>query len=286
MVLASYDRDALKNQFLSATPFPFVEIEPFLTDDFAREVAASYPSFGEAAQAGDQFSFVNEKGKIQVTDAERFPDPVKRLSDAISSEEFLRDLEHITGIPRLLADGRYAGGGMHLTGPRGRLDVHVDFNYDDARAMHRRLNLLLYLNPEWKADWGGAVEFWDDRVKKCHHSFRPTLNRCVIFETSEISYHGVEPVTCPAGVARQSFAAYYYTKEAPAGWDGQKHSTIFRARPDERLRGYVFMPLEKIKREGPDKVRRGVKWGLRAGAKVGRAGIELGKSIVDSRRDR
>ena len=55
-------------------------------------------------------------------------------------------------------------------------------------------------------------------------------------------------VKCPPDRARRSFAAYYYTKEAPAHWTGVGHSTIFKARPDEVLKGSVLMPLEKARR--------------------------------------
>jgi Rps23 Pro-64 3,4-dihydroxylase Tpa1-like proline 4-hydroxylase len=104
------------------------------------------------------------------------------------------------------------------------------------------LNLLLYLNPEWEDSWGGHIELWDKDVKNRLQSYRPSINRCVVFETSDISFHGVAPIT-QAGTVRRSFAAYYYTREAPTHWKGVAHSTIFRARPNERLRGYVLMPL-------------------------------------------
>ncbi len=81
----------------------------------------------------------------------------------------------------------------------------------------------------------------------CHHSFSPIFNRCVVFTTNEISFHGVTAVKCPADRTRKSFAAYYYTKDAPAGWTGKSHSTIFKARPDEILKGRVLMPLETAK---------------------------------------
>ena len=79
-------------------------------------------------------------------------------------------------------------------------------------------------------------------------AFRPKLNRCVLFETSEISYHGVTPLTGPAGTVRRSLAGYYYTREAPASWAGKKHPTLFRARPSERFRGLALMPLERVAR--------------------------------------
>ncbi|MEM9195543.1 MAG: 2OG-Fe(II) oxygenase [Myxococcota bacterium] len=278
-IFSELDPNALKAQFQNARPFPFVEIDPFLTPEAATRIANAYPEFDTALSQGRSFDFVNEKRKVQITERDRFPDPVAELNDAIASPEFLELLEEVTGIPKLLADSELAGGGMHLTGAQGRLDVHVDFNFIEERKLHRRLNLLLYLNPVWRNEWGGAVEFWDPKVKTCHHAFRPTMNRCVIFETSEISFHGVEPVTCPEDVARKSFAAYYYTKEPPAGWDGKNHSTVFRARPDERLRGYVLMPLEKLAREGTERAKGGVKSGIKKGIRAAAKGIDTVKRL-------
>ena len=138
---------------------------------------------------------------------------------------------------------------MHVTGPGGRLDVHVDFNVIEDRKLFRRVNLLLFLNPRWEAWWGGELQLWDRDVKTCERHFLPQHNRCVIFETSNISYHGVTPVSPKAPLARHSFAVYYYTREVPPEWSGRVHSTIFHARPDEKLRGYVLMPAERLQHE-------------------------------------
>lgn len=255
-ILRPWDRDALKAEFDAAEPFRHVVIDELLDPAFAAEAAASFPSFEEARQMGFGFDFVNERAKVQITEAGKFPAPIRRLHEALASPAFLADLEHVTGIPRLLADERLAGGGMHVTGPHGRLDVHVDFNFEPARALHRRLNILVYLNADWDDAWGGEVELWDARVRECRRRLAPRLNRCVLFETSEISFHGVRPLRCPPDRARQSFAAYYYTREPPAGWDGRQHSTIFRARPDERFRRFVSMPAERAWREGRAFLRR------------------------------
>lgn len=253
MLLNPLDKPALREQFRNAEPFPHIVIENFLTKDFLEEVVDAYPDFSEAWQKArdtrDAFNAVNEKFKLQISDSSAFPGPIARLNDALASDSFLADLSEITGIPNLLADPTLRGGGMHLTGPRGRLDVHIDFNYNTEQKLHRRLNILIYLNREWKKDWGGAVELWDKDVKHCVRSVQPELNRCVIFETSQISFHGVEPVTCPEGLARISFAGYYYTKEAPAGWDGTKHSTVFKPRPNEFLRNAVLGSVEAVQRQ-------------------------------------
>lgn len=245
-VLRPLDAERLAREFRSAQPFPHLVFEELLAPDFARSVAAAYPSFDAAARVGHQFAKVNERRKVQVCDQTLFPAPVKRLADLVNGAPFLALLERITGIPSLLADETFGGGGMHETAPGGWLDVHVDFNYFAERDWHRRLNLLVFLNEEWPAAWGGPLELWDGDVKRCFRSVLPTLNRAVLFETSQVSYHGVPKITCPDGVVRKSFAAYYYTKEAPAGWDGRKHSTVFRARPQERWKGMFAMPFERL----------------------------------------
>jgi len=248
MIVQPLDRDLLRRQYANAMPFPFVKIENFVDSSFAAAVASAYPTFEDALGQGRTFKTVNERKKVQITDTKLFPDPVARLSEALASEEFLSDLSAITGIPDLLADEELLGGGIHVTGPGGRLDVHVDFNYVESRKLHRRLNLLLYLNRIWEERWGGNIQLWDKDVSACRHSFAPAFNRCVIFETSEISFHGVTPVTTASPYPRLSFASYYYTREAPSNWKGGVHSTIFRARPKERVRGYVLMPAERLQR--------------------------------------
>jgi len=266
-MIRSLDVDALAREFREAEPFPHIVIDDFLEPAAAAEVAAAYPDFADAAEQGFEFDFVNEKRKVQICDATRFPPAVARLNEALAAPDFLATIEAITGIPNLVFDPELAGGGMHVTGAQGRLDVHVDFNYVEERALHRRLNILIYLNPDWRDEWGGAVEFWDAKVRHCARRVAPRLGRCVLFQTSEISFHGVEPVRCPETRARKSFAAYYYTREAPAGWAGRHHGTIFRARPDERFRRWVLMPAERARRAARQRLRamkHGIKRRLRA----------------------
>ncbi len=133
-------------------------------------------------------------------------------------------------------------------GSGGRLDVHVDFNIQRDTQWFRRLNILVFLNEHWEESFGGNLELWDADVTHCEHEQQPLLNRCLVFETSESSYHGVAPVTCPDGVTRQSFAAYYYTAEAPADWSGAYHTTVFKARPGEWWRHKLGRPAERLRR--------------------------------------
>ena len=248
-LLNPVDRAALREQVRASKPVPNFAIDGFLKDDFAQRVAEAFPPYEQALAVGRSFQAVNEKGKVQVTDSSRFPAPIRELNDLLASREFLDLLSYALEIPELLADPQLVGGGMHQTAARGHLDVHVDFNFLEERQWHRRANLLIFFNRDWRPEWGGEFELWDADVKVRHHAHLPIFNRCVVFETNEISYHGVTAVKCPEGLSRKSFAAYYYTREAPAHWNGVAHSTIFRARPDEVLKGNVMMPLENAKRK-------------------------------------
>ena len=203
----------------SAKPVKNFMIENFLEESFANEVHDAFPSFAEAQELGKNTAdSVNEQNKYQVTDASLFKPALARLHETLATPKFLKLLSHVFDIPNLLADPELRGGGIHQTGPRGHLDVHVDFNFIKEEKLYRRMNILIYFNKDWQEDWGGNVELWDEDVKHCVHSFPPSFNRCVIFETNEISYHGVTAVKCPEDNARKSFAGYYYTDRGfPSG---------------------------------------------------------------------
>ena len=248
--------ESLRDYVSKAQPFPHFIIDNFLETGFANDIHECFPKPSEVRDYGLSFNTVNEQGKTQVTDSKLFPEPIQRLNSVLADPEWLTYLSDMMGLPPLLADSDLLGGGIHQTGPRGRLDVHVDFNYIPSKNLHRRLNILLYFNKDWRESWGGNIELWDEKVKTCHHSFSPIFNRCVVFATNDVSYHGVTRVDTPAGVTRNSFAAYYYTKEAPPEWTGEEHSTIFRARPQEKLKGGVLMPLEGIKRKTRKRLRK------------------------------
>jgi Rps23 Pro-64 3,4-dihydroxylase Tpa1-like proline 4-hydroxylase len=256
----------LANKFNSSVvtrePFPHFCMDNVLDPAFAEEVYDSFPSYHEAKLLGREFSAVNEKLKTQITDFRKFPAPIRELHDVLASKEFVARVEEMMGIPNLLADPELEGGGIHETNSGGHLDVHVDFNVSQGRNWHRRVNILFYFNKNWREEYGGYLDLWDPDVKNRIAYIEPRFNRAAGFVTCGHSWHGVTPVTCPPGNMRRSFAVYYYTTEPPEGWDGVEHDTIFRARPDEWMKGHVAMPVEHALRgmkEGVRSLKAGVK---------------------------
>lgn len=116
----------------------------------------------------------------------------------------------------------------------------------EDRKLHRRVNLLLYFNKNWKESYGGYFELWDENVKNRIANIEPKFNRLCVFLTSEKSFHGVTEISCPNDVVRQSFATYYYTKTPPKNWNGKVHSTIFKKRPNESFINSIFYNLNKF----------------------------------------
>jgi hypothetical protein len=242
------DVETLRSRFHCAKPYRHIWMDDFLQPDFAQQVADAYPSYAQAREMGRQFRAVNENLKVQVTDSDRFPGPVRELALALSAPEFLRTVEAITGIEALEADPEFVGGGMHVMGSGGRLDVHVDFNQLPERGLHRRLNILVYLNPAWREEWGGLTDLWDESVRESANALAPIANRCLIFNTTESSFHGVTPLRCPPEVTRNSFAAYYYTRAEPGDGASPQHTTVFKPRPNELWRERILLPLERSAR--------------------------------------
>ena len=99
---------------------------------------------------------------------------------------------------------------MSLKG--GMLDVHVDGNYHDATGLNRRVNAILFLNSTWDPSWGGSFGVFSDGGTHLYDEIAPTMNRLVVFDTHDKSFHGTpEPINCPDDVARKSLILYYYT---------------------------------------------------------------------------
>ena len=118
----------------------------------------------------------------------------------MSSPPVLRFLEALTGIEGLIPDPYFGGAGPHQILPGGFLKVHADFNWHPLLKLDRRLNLLVYLNKDWREEYGGQLELWDRDMARCERQILPVFNRTVVFSTTDFSFHGhPRPLACPGG---------------------------------------------------------------------------------------
>lgn len=214
--------------YCRANPFPHCVIDDFLPREQMLALADCVPDTSEARpwkQMTDTYADgdTSQTGKLGLPQEQELPALIRQLLWEMNGARFLRLLETLTGISGLIADPRLHGGGIHQVLPGGHLGVHADFTEHRYFGLDRRLNVLLYLNPQWQDDWGGHLELWQRDLSACARRLRPVLGRLVVFSTDASSFHGhPDPVACPPGTVRRSLALYYYSngRESPSSDPG------------------------------------------------------------------
>lgn len=222
--------DEYARQFRSAQPFRHLAIGNFLDPALCQRILDDFPRFEDRYALNEMGEVGGKAVRMNVRDVS---DTYRELDRYLQSREFLDFVSAVTGIPDLLYDPDYIGGGTHENRNGQGLDAHVDFNYHPRTKTHRRLNLIVYLNHEWEESWGGALELhsdpWNPQANRTQRIL-PLFNRAVIFETNEVSWHGFSRIDLPAGkqsLSRKSFAIYLYTRQRPAQETAPPHATIY-----------------------------------------------------------
>lgn len=197
--------------FAAAAPYPHVVVDDFLDPAVASRAAAE---FAHPDLPWKHYHHVNEKKRV-ASELDRLGPTCRAVIEALHAPPFLAALASLTGVPGLVGDPELDGAGLHETLAGGFLNVHADHLAHAKRTTwSRRVNLLLFLNADWRNEWAGQLELWDAGAQRCAQRIAPVLNRCVIFSTTPTSFHGVpEGVACPAGTSRKSIAVYYFRDE-------------------------------------------------------------------------
>jgi Rps23 Pro-64 3,4-dihydroxylase Tpa1-like proline 4-hydroxylase len=221
-----------REAYATASPFPHVVIDNFLPETLLEEVLKEFPN---PKQIDWQTFQTPAEKKLASRHEQQMGDATRLLLYNLNSSTFITFLEILTGIDGILPDPHFEGGGLHQIERGGFLKMHVDFNHHKKLRLDRRLNFLLYLNQDWKEEYGGHLELWDTKMTQCQKKILPLFNRCVVFSTTDFSYHGhPEPLTCPEDRTRKSLALYYYTNGRPVEEvTGKPHTTIFQARTQD-----------------------------------------------------
>ena len=256
-ITSCIDLDALSSDvaqqrtaYLAAVPFPHAVLDGVIDPGVLLAATAEFPP--SDGPEWTTYVHVNER-KYGNPHLHTWGPSLQQIARALMSDEFVAYLEQLTGIAGLQPDPTMDGGGLHQSFTGGFLNVHADFtSHHTRRTWRRRVNLLLYCNPDWQPEYGGDLELWDAGVTAKLASIAPVLNRMVIFNTDVDSFHGVpDPLTCPPGTARRSMALYYFTEEP----DPVSRSTEYRARPGDGAKGLLIY-LDKQALRAYDVVKR------------------------------
>ena len=236
----------LAERYNNTQPYPHIAIDNFFPPALAEDIIKNFPHESEknAAEYVLNYSGIQKnKRQVHPNDCNAF---CRNIFGFFNSASFLQFLEGLTGIKGLIADPYFNGGGFHEISTGGKLAIHADFRIHEQLHLQRRLNVLIYLNPNWQESFGGCLEIWDRAMKQKVASILPIFNRCVVFNTDADSYHGhPEPLNCPPDITRKSIALYYYTASKVIYEEVPSNTTMYVARPNENA--YTKKQAKKLR---------------------------------------
>jgi len=213
---------ALSKQFDHASPFSLVVIDDFCESEKLHALLDAIPSPADAA-INKSRDYVFAKNKFEKSNFRTLGPLFQEIYDDLMSDRFKSILETVVSAP-VWVDPEFHGGGIHQGGEGSFLDMHVDFSHHPMHAnWERHLNILLYLNPNWKPEHGGQLDLRHMDTGEAT-KVEPIFNRCVIMLTKGYTLHGYGRLNFPNGTYRRSIATYAYV---PATANAAGRSTVW-----------------------------------------------------------
>lgn len=225
-----------QHEYVNNNPFPYIVIDNLFSNKLLEDVLQDIQGLDYSIAK----NFYASVKKFALPDPWLMGPTARRFLLDLNSFRFCSFLEALTGISGIIPDPYLEGGGVHEICTGGYLKMHTDFNWHNKLMLHRRINMLIYLNKDWNEEWGGNLELWDSDMAKQCIKIPPLFNRTVIFSTTDFSYHGhPDPLQSPEGISRKSLALYYYTNSRPPKEVKFHRSTTtnYQARPGEQFNG-------------------------------------------------
>lgn len=187
----------------------------WIVNDWCRPVPThTLPPLGSPAWEAHYANDV-ESGKHTSRRLELFPAVVVDVFARLRSAESVAEWAERAGVESLRDDPHMHGAGVHLSHCLSWLQVHADYElHPHLPETERRLNLIAFLHPEWRPEWGGQLLLCDGWGKAVAE-IDPLPGRLVAFECGPASYHGVRQTTADAP-PRVSAAVYLLADARPS----------------------------------------------------------------------
>ena len=150
--------------YAAAKPYPHIVLDHVLPADALDRVITDFPTPDNPVWKQYKSQY---EGKLETQGEGHLSAFTSLFLYQLNSAPFLRFLEELTGIQALLPDPYFVGGGLHQIPRGGRLGIHADFHRHTKFPLEHRLNALIYLNKDWKDEYGGHLELWDRDMKTC-----------------------------------------------------------------------------------------------------------------------
>jgi hypothetical protein len=214
----------LNNTFVGTPPYPMIVLDDFLPKEFAlkfEEECNTVPDqhWTEFTRRG---SYMKECKKLE--HAPVAFDFVNQLHSSLGMEW----LTKVTGIKDLIPDPYLTGAGYSRSYTGNSLKMHTDFNWNDQLRLHRMCSFIVYLNSNWKEEYGGALQFNDFNNENTVQKIPTIFNRAVIWRNHKRGFHGFpDPLQSPEGLSRNTFRLFFYISDAQPREDDRPHRSLY-----------------------------------------------------------
>ena len=198
--------EGLNLSFRTAKPFPHLVIDNFLETSYATKISDVFPTDYK------KWYHYNNPLEVKYTSDKinEFEPEIQSLFYILSTSQITELFSKISGIHNLEHDPCLHGAGLHVHPRNGRLGLHLDYEkHPYLQEKERRLNIIFFLNKEWSSSWKGDNQLWNKDLSN-FVSTQVKFNRALIFQTNDISWHGLpDKIMCPENYFRKTFAYYY-----------------------------------------------------------------------------
>lgn len=221
--------------YKGAFPFDYCVVDNFFDQQMAENLSDDFPEFND--QIWHQYDNPIEIKKVSNL-WNIFPPTTYSVFSDLNSPEFVKFLSKISNIDTLYADNGLNGGGWHMLNNGGKLNPHLDYSMHPKLPLQRKINLIVYLNKNWKEEWGGELGLWSStdngtKPQKIEEIVPPLFNRAIFFDTTMDSWHGLyNIVNSPENEFRKSMAIYYLT-DPPKNVD-ERAKALFAPTDDQK----------------------------------------------------
>lgn len=225
------ERSRLTAEYADAAQAYFA-LDDLLPESLAQAIYAAFPQSSEMMlrQSLRERKYVTS----QLDQCERL---IEEAVFAFQDPRVLDLIASITGIRQLEPDAELYAGGISLMKEAHFLNPHIDNSHDKKRERYRVLNLLYYVSPSWRMEFGGNLELWPDGPRGAPLVVPSVFNRLIVMRTATRSWHSVNKVR--TNQPRCCVSNYYFSRVSPEGAD-YFHITSFRGRPEQAMRDVIL----------------------------------------------
>lgn len=210
-MIRDIDWQKVSEEFKESTPFNHVVIDNFFLSEIAEKLSNEFPDY-EGEEIIKYKNALEDKRVLNRWD--KFPETTYRtfMYFGLTLSNIMKSL---VDNDDLIFDFGLNGGGWHMHSRGGNNNIHLDYSIHPKMKMQRKLNIIVYLSKDWNISWGGGLELWshdfeNNRPKEKIKTVDNIFNRCIIFDTTQNSWHGLPKyIECPENQVRKSIAGYY-----------------------------------------------------------------------------